>query len=170
MRPAKSTRNCRTSRATKVLLPRSSPIDLEGTPNGSTDGNGCYLDNSPHPIDLESGPSLEDRVRCCIKSIETLGINLQVQQDQNMKPLGALDSREESSGTTSSYTTYVDTSGEVRQRIGLHASTKDLIPPEEGMRKIAVFTRLLPSTKLLHPRVRAYVCGNQNSHCRFPFK
>ncbi|KAF2603124.1 hypothetical protein F2Q70_00025817 [Brassica cretica] len=43
----------------------------------------------------------------------------------------------------------------VRQRIGLHASTKGLIPPEEGMRKIAVFTRLLPNTELLHSRVRA---------------
>ncbi|KAF2583065.1 hypothetical protein F2Q68_00005399 [Brassica cretica] len=101
-------------------------------------GNMCYLDNSPHPIDIESGPSPEDRVRCCIKSIKTLGwrlqtgcniyrsswvraliprtsrfprINLQVQNDQNMKPLGASDSREESSGTTSSYKTYVDTSG-----------------------------------------------------------
>ncbi|KAH0892790.1 hypothetical protein HID58_055219 [Brassica napus] len=43
----------------------------------------------------------------------------------------------------------------VRQRIGLHASTKGIVPPEEGMRKIAVFTRLLPCTELLHPRVRA---------------
>ncbi|KAF3570116.1 hypothetical protein F2Q69_00058922 [Brassica cretica] len=34
-----------------------------------------------------------------------------VQQDQNMKPLRALDSREESLGTKSSYTMYVDTSG-----------------------------------------------------------
>ncbi|KAF2613429.1 hypothetical protein F2Q70_00011119 [Brassica cretica] len=128
----------RTTRPTKVLLPRSCPIDLEGTPNGSAEGNMCYLDNSPHPIDIESGPSPEDRVRCCIKSIKTLGwrlqtgcniyrsswvraliprtsrfprINLQVQNDQNMKPLGASDSREESSGTTSSYKTYVDTSG-----------------------------------------------------------
>ncbi|KAF2548167.1 hypothetical protein F2Q70_00024102 [Brassica cretica] len=31
------------------------------------------------------------------------------------------------------------------------------IPPKEGMRKIAVFTRLLPSTELLHPRVRSFV-------------
>ncbi|KAF3549321.1 hypothetical protein DY000_02007251 [Brassica cretica] len=42
----------------------------------------------------------------------------------------------------------------VRRIIGLHASTKGLVPPEEGMRKIAVFTRLLPRTELLHPRVR----------------
>ena len=34
-----------------------------------------------------------------------------VQQDQNMKPLRALDSGEESLGTTSSYMMYVDTSG-----------------------------------------------------------
>ncbi|WZZ27679.1 hypothetical protein YC2023_011080 [Brassica napus] len=33
----------------------------------------------------------------------------------------------------------------VRRRINLHASTKGLVPPEEGMRKIAVFTQLLPS-------------------------
>ncbi|KAF2571964.1 hypothetical protein F2Q70_00004231 [Brassica cretica] len=45
----------------------------------------------------------------------------------------------------------------VRQRIGLHASTKGLVPPEDGIRKIAVFTRLLPRTELLHPRVRVYV-------------
>ena len=45
----------------------------------------------------------------------------------------------------------------VRQRIGLHTSTKGLVPPEEGMKIIAVFTRLLPSTELFHPRVRAYV-------------
>ncbi|KAH0871915.1 hypothetical protein HID58_069277, partial [Brassica napus] len=46
----------------------------------------------------------------------------------------------------------------VRQRIGLHTSTKGLVPPEEGMKIIAVFTRLLPSTELFHPRVRAYSC------------
>ncbi|KAH0858938.1 hypothetical protein HID58_087199 [Brassica napus] len=81
-------------------------------------------------------------------------INLQVQQDQHMKPLRALDSREESLGTTSSYTMIV------RKRTGLHASTKGLVPPKEGMRKIAVFTRLLPRTELLHPRVRVYVLQN----------
>ncbi|KAF3498390.1 hypothetical protein DY000_02053633 [Brassica cretica] len=60
--------------------------DLEGTPNGSTEGNGCYLDNSPHPIDIESGPSPEDRVRCCIKSTETL-----VSRHQNKdSPPGAI--------------------------------------------------------------------------------
>ncbi|KAH0898847.1 LOW QUALITY PROTEIN: hypothetical protein HID58_048415 [Brassica napus] len=56
LRPAKRTRNCRTTRPTKVLLPRSCPIDLEGS-------NMRNLDNSPHPINIESGPSLEDRVR-----------------------------------------------------------------------------------------------------------
>ncbi|KAF3507388.1 hypothetical protein F2Q69_00006515 [Brassica cretica] len=45
--------------------------------------------------------------------------------------------------------------------IGLHASTKGLVPPEEGMRKIAVFTRLLPRTELLHPRVRVYGAHKQ---------
>ena len=77
LRPAKSTRNCRTTRPTKVLLPRSCPIDLEGTPNGSTEGNMCYLNHSPRLIDIGSGPSPEDRVRCCIKSIKTLGSRLQ---------------------------------------------------------------------------------------------
>ncbi|KAF3586151.1 hypothetical protein F2Q69_00030573 [Brassica cretica] len=42
----------------------------------------------------------------------------------------------------------------VRRRISLHASTKVLVPREEGMRKITVFTRLLPSTELFHPKVR----------------
>ena len=40
LRPAKSTKNCRTTRPTKVLLPRSCPIDLEGIPNGSTEATG----------------------------------------------------------------------------------------------------------------------------------
>jgi len=133
LKPDKSTGNCRTTCPTKVLLPQSCPIDLEGTPNGSTEGNECYLDNSPHPIDIESGPSPEDRVRFCIKSIKTMGsrlqnkysppgaisidppasehwfletsrfprINLQVQQDQKKK---------HSSGNTSSYMMYIDTS------------------------------------------------------------
>ncbi|KAF2560760.1 hypothetical protein F2Q70_00017546 [Brassica cretica] len=41
LRPAKSTRNCRTKRPTKVLLPRSCPIDIEGIPNGSTEATGA---------------------------------------------------------------------------------------------------------------------------------
>ncbi|KAF2569720.1 hypothetical protein F2Q68_00025220 [Brassica cretica] len=41
----------------------------------------------------------------------TTSIFQEVQHDQNMKPLRALDSRAESPGTTSSYTMYVDTSG-----------------------------------------------------------
>ncbi|KAF3554230.1 hypothetical protein F2Q69_00014504 [Brassica cretica] len=68
LRPAKSTQNCRTTRPTKVLLPRSYPLYLEGTPNGSTEGNMCYLDNNPRLTDIESGPYPEDGVRCCIKS------------------------------------------------------------------------------------------------------
>ncbi|KAF2563398.1 hypothetical protein F2Q70_00017504 [Brassica cretica] len=77
LRRDKSTGNCRTTRPTKVLLPQSCPIDLEGTPNGSTERNGCYLDNSPRPIHIENGPSPEDRVRCRIKSLKTLGSRLQ---------------------------------------------------------------------------------------------
>ena len=45
----------------------------------------------------------------------------------------------------------------VRWRIGLHAATNGLVPPEEGMRKIVVFTRLLPRIEILHSRVRVYV-------------
>ncbi|KAF2577232.1 hypothetical protein F2Q68_00005401 [Brassica cretica] len=41
------------------------------------------LDNSPHPINIESGPSPEDRVRCCIKSIKTLGSR---QQNKDSPP------------------------------------------------------------------------------------
>ncbi|KAF2588000.1 hypothetical protein F2Q70_00038349 [Brassica cretica] len=41
LRPAKSTRNGRTTRPTKVLLPRSCRIDLEGITNGSTEATGA---------------------------------------------------------------------------------------------------------------------------------
>ncbi|WZZ35131.1 hypothetical protein YC2023_018532 [Brassica napus] len=41
LRPTKRTRNCRTTRPTKVLLPRSCPIDFEGIPNGSTEATGA---------------------------------------------------------------------------------------------------------------------------------
>ncbi|KAF3542708.1 hypothetical protein DY000_02007062 [Brassica cretica] len=45
------------------------------------------LDNSPHSIDIESGPSPEDRVRCCcIKSIKTMGSR----QQNKCSPLGAI--------------------------------------------------------------------------------
>ncbi|KAF3506597.1 hypothetical protein F2Q69_00006327 [Brassica cretica] len=40
LRPAKRTRNCRTTCPTKVLLPRNCPIDLEGITNGSTEATG----------------------------------------------------------------------------------------------------------------------------------
>ncbi|KAF3514576.1 hypothetical protein F2Q69_00007514 [Brassica cretica] len=147
LRPAKSTRNCRTTRPTKVLLPQSCPIDLEGTPNGSTEGNECYLDNSPHPIDIESGPSPEDKVpkdkstgptRSEHEALRSLRFQRRITRDYEFLH----DVRR--------YLTVV------RQRIGLHASSKGLVPPKERMRKIAVFTRLLPSTELLHPRIRVY--------------
>ncbi|KAF3531145.1 hypothetical protein DY000_02040746 [Brassica cretica] len=175
--------------STKLLLPRSCPINLQGTPNGSTEGNGCYLDNSPHPIDIESGPSPEDRVRCCIKSIKTMGSrmhnkysppgalsidppvsehliprNLQVPKDKSTGPIGseheALRSLRFQRRIIRDYGFLHDVRRYlrvVRQRIGQHASTKGLVAPEERMRKIAVFTRLLSSTELLHPRVKAYV-------------
>ncbi|KAF3536206.1 hypothetical protein F2Q69_00023035 [Brassica cretica] len=141
---------------------------LEGTLNSSTEGNRCYLDNSPRLIDIESGPSPEDRVRCCIKSIKTLG-----SRQQNIySPPGEISTgptRSEHEALKSlrfqrriirDYEFLHDVRRYLRvvqRRIGLHTSTKGLVPPEEGMRKIAIFTRLLPSTELLHPRVRAYV-------------
>ncbi|KAF3539200.1 hypothetical protein F2Q69_00023084 [Brassica cretica] len=173
LRPAKSTRNCRTTRPTKVLLPRCCPIDLEGTPNGSTEGNMCYLDNSPRLIDIESGPSPEDRVRCCIKSIKTLGSRQQNKYSPpsaiSTGPTGseheALKSLRFKGRIIRDYEFLHDVRRYlrvVRRRIDLHTSTKDLVPPVEGMRKITVFTRLLPSIELLHPRVRAkYVAMHQ---------
>ncbi|KAF2597961.1 hypothetical protein F2Q68_00011240 [Brassica cretica] len=79
---AKSTRNCRTTRPTKVLLPRSYPIDLKG-PTGS---------------EHEALKSLRFQRRI-----------------------------------TGDYEFLHDVHryfGVVRQRFGLHASTKGLIPPE----------------------------------------
>ena len=51
--------------------------------NGSTKGNQCNLDIGPHPVDIESGPSSEDRVRFFMKSIETMGSR---QQDEDSPP------------------------------------------------------------------------------------
>ncbi|KAF2570178.1 hypothetical protein F2Q70_00004157 [Brassica cretica] len=111
LRPAKSTRNCGTTCPTKVLLPRSCPIDLEAKQRFAS---GCNIYRS-------------SRVRALIPR------NLQE------KSTGPTGSEHESLESLKSW-----------RRIGL-------VPPEEGMRKITVFTRLLPSTELLHPRVRAYV-------------
>ncbi|KAG2266353.1 hypothetical protein Bca52824_073432 [Brassica carinata] len=63
----------RTTCPTTVLEQRSCPIRARKQPERGHKSNGHNLDNSPHPIDLESGPSPEDRVRCCIKSIKTMG-------------------------------------------------------------------------------------------------
>ncbi|KAL0886422.1 hypothetical protein Bca101_010405 [Brassica carinata] len=70
LKPAKHTRNCRTPRPTKVLVPLSCPIELQDISNGSTKGDKCNLDNSQHPIDIKSGLSLEDTVRCRAKPIQ----------------------------------------------------------------------------------------------------
>ncbi|KAH0867757.1 hypothetical protein HID58_074779 [Brassica napus] len=105
LRPAKSTRNCRTTRPTKLLLPQSCPIDLEGTPNGSSEGNGCYLDNSPHLIDIESGPSPKERLRCCIKFQRRISRDYKFLRDVRRRLRV------------------------VRRRIGLHASTKGPVHP-----------------------------------------
>ncbi|WZZ78103.1 hypothetical protein YC2023_098675 [Brassica napus] len=137
----------RSTRPTKVLLPQSCPIDLEGISNGSTEATCTISTNCSHSIDIESGPSPEDRT--------LIPRTLQVPKDKSTGPTGsgheALIRDYEFLHDVRRYLRVV------RQRIGLHASIKGLFPPEEGMRIIAVFTRLLPSTKLLHPRVRAYV-------------
>ncbi|KAG5397782.1 hypothetical protein IGI04_019596 [Brassica rapa subsp. trilocularis] len=123
----KSTRNCRTTHPTKVLLPRSCPIDLEGIPNGPTEATGvisttAHIQSTLRVVNLrrtECNVVLRRIVRD-YKFLHDVHRYLRV----------------------------------VRRRIGLHASTKGLVPLEEGMRKIAVFTRLLSSTELLHPKVR----------------
>ncbi|KAH0868803.1 hypothetical protein HID58_075825, partial [Brassica napus] len=148
LRPAKSTRNCRTTRPTrptKVLLPRSCPIDLESIMNGSMEATGAIL-TTAH-IQSTSKVALIPR-------------NLQGPKDKSTGPTGseheALESLKFQRRITGDYEFLHDVHryfGVVRRRISLHASTKGLVPPEEGMRKNAVFTRLLPSMELLHPRV-----------------
>ncbi|KAH0903443.1 LOW QUALITY PROTEIN: hypothetical protein HID58_042946, partial [Brassica napus] len=166
LRPAKRTINFRTTRPTKFLLPRSCPLDLQGITNGS---NARNLDNSPHPIDIGSGPSMEDIVRYYgferAKQMFTSGCNiyrssrvtaliprnLQVPKDKSTGPTGpkheALESLRFQRRIIRDYEFLHDVRRYltvVRRRINLHASTKGLVPPEEGMRKIAVFTQLLP--------------------------
>ncbi|KAL0802534.1 hypothetical protein Bca101_057710 [Brassica carinata] len=63
----------RTMHPTKVLVQGSCPIELEDILKSCTKGNECSLDYGPHPIDIESGPPPEDRVRCRLKSIQLLG-------------------------------------------------------------------------------------------------
>ncbi|KAF3592147.1 hypothetical protein DY000_02023975, partial [Brassica cretica] len=148
LRPAKSTRNCRTTRPTrhtKVLLPRSCPIDLESIMNGSMEATGA-ISTTAH-IQSTSKVALIPR-------------NLQGPKDKSTGPTGseheALESLKFQRRITGDYEFLHDVHryfGVVRRRISLHASTKGLVPPEEGMRKNAVFTRLLPSMELLHPRV-----------------
>ncbi|KAL0716133.1 hypothetical protein Bca4012_065455 [Brassica carinata] len=52
----------RTMHPTKVLVQGRCPIELEDILKSCTKGNECSLDNGPHPIDIESGPRLENRV------------------------------------------------------------------------------------------------------------
>ncbi|KAF3504161.1 hypothetical protein F2Q69_00043070 [Brassica cretica] len=139
LRPAKSTRNCGTTCPTKVLLPRSCPIDLEAKQRFAS---GCNIYRS-------------SRVRALIPR------NL---QEKSTGPTGSehesLESLKSWRRIVRDYKFLHDVRRYlrvVRRRIGHHASTKGLVPPEEGMRKITVFTQLLPSTELLHPRVRTYV-------------
>ncbi|KAH0892844.1 LOW QUALITY PROTEIN: hypothetical protein HID58_055273, partial [Brassica napus] len=137
LRPATSTRNCRTTRPKKVILPRRCPIDLEGIMNGSTEATGT-ISTTAH-IQWTSRVVHLRRTEC--------DVILTCQSTNSSKP----------PGITGDYEFLHDVHqyfGVVRRRIGLQASTNGLVPPEEGMRKIAVFTRLLPSMELLHPRVR----------------
>ncbi|KAF3494840.1 hypothetical protein DY000_02052905 [Brassica cretica] len=68
--PAKSTRNCRTTRSIKVTVPGSCPIELEDILKSSTKGNECSLDYGPHPIDIERGPFPKDKTRCRTEPIQ----------------------------------------------------------------------------------------------------
>ncbi|WZZ34437.1 hypothetical protein YC2023_017838 [Brassica napus] len=181
LRQAKRTINCRTTHPTKVLLPRSCPIDLEDITNGSTEETGAisttahiqsssrvvHLRRTERDVGFETAKKMftsgcniyrSSRVRALIPR------NLQVPKDKSTGPTGpeheALESLRFQRRIIRDYDFLHDVCRYlrvVRRRIGLHASTKGLVPPEEGMRKNAVFTRLLPSTTLLHPRVRVYV-------------
>ncbi|KAG2282803.1 hypothetical protein Bca52824_054023 [Brassica carinata] len=137
LRPAKSTRNCRTTRPTKVLLPRSCPIDIEGIPNGSTEATGA-ISTTAH-IQSTSRVVHLRRTWCDVE-----------------KPTGPTGSEHEALESLRFRRRIVRD-----YKIGHHASTKGLVPPEEGIRKIVVFTQLLPSTELLHPRVRVQLCATE---------
>ncbi|KAH0892846.1 LOW QUALITY PROTEIN: hypothetical protein HID58_055275 [Brassica napus] len=137
LRPAKSTINCRTTHPKKVLLPRRCPIYLEGIMNGSTEATGtisttAHIQSTSRVVHLR-------RTEC--------DVILTCQSTNSSKPPGITGDNEFLHDVHQYF-------GVVRRRIGLQASTNGLVPPEEGMRKIAVFTRLLPSMELLHPRVR----------------
>ncbi|KAH0883829.1 LOW QUALITY PROTEIN: hypothetical protein HID58_059925 [Brassica napus] len=160
LRPAKRTRNFRTTRPTKVLLPRSCLMDLEGISNGNgRDLNKQPTSNQHREWSISGGQNSEFETA---KQIFTSGCNiyrssrvraliprnLHVPKDKSTCPTGS-----EHEALIRDYEFLHDVRRYlrvVRQRIGIHTLIKGPVPPEEGMRKIAVFTRLLPSKELLH--------------------
>ncbi|KAF2583589.1 hypothetical protein F2Q68_00004749 [Brassica cretica] len=131
------------TRLTKVLLPRSCPIDLEGISKGSTEATGA-ISTTAH-----------------IQSISRVVHVRRTECDVVLSPTRseheALKSFRFQRRIIRDYEFLHDVRRYlrvVRRRIGLHASTKCLVPPGEGMSKIPVFTQLLPNTELLHTRVR----------------
>ncbi|WZZ44805.1 hypothetical protein YC2023_041064 [Brassica napus] len=122
--------NFRTTRPKKVLLPRSCPTDLEGISNGSTEATGA-ISTTAH-IQSTSRVVHLRRTECDV-----------VPKDKSTGPTG---SEHEALKSFRFQRRIIRDYEVVRQRIGLHTSTKGLVPPGEGMSKIAVFTQLLPST------------------------
>ncbi|KAL0898945.1 hypothetical protein Bca101_082906 [Brassica carinata] len=62
----------RVSEGYMLELPGSKSKDQVS--NGSTESNRCSLNNIPHPIDIERGPTPVDKVRCRVKSIQPSGL------------------------------------------------------------------------------------------------
>ncbi|KAH0892970.1 LOW QUALITY PROTEIN: hypothetical protein HID58_055399, partial [Brassica napus] len=145
----------RPTHLTKVLLPRSCPIDLEGISKGSTEATGA-ISTTAH-IQSTSRVVHVRRTEC--------DVIFPSQSSNSLKPPGPTRSEHEALKSfrfqgriIRDYEFLHDVRRYlrvVRRRIGLHASTKCIVPPGEGMSKIPVFTQLLPNTELLHPRVRA---------------
>ncbi|KAH0893004.1 hypothetical protein HID58_055433, partial [Brassica napus] len=160
----------RNTRPTKFLLPRSC-IDLEGISNGSAEATGAistkaHIQSTWTVVHLRRTEcdTMASRQHNKCSSLGEISKDPPVPKEKSTGPIGpaheALESLRFQRRIIRDYEFLHDVRRYlrvVRQIIGLHASTKGLVPPEEGMRKIAVFTRLLPRTELLHPRVRVYV-------------
>ncbi|KAF2537182.1 hypothetical protein F2Q68_00021084 [Brassica cretica] len=117
LRPAKSTRYYRTTHPTKVLLPRSCSIDLEAKQRFTSWYN-IYRSSRvkaliPRNLQKKStGPTGSEH-----EALESLRFRRRIVRDYKFKH----DVRR-----------YLRV---VQRRIRHHASTKGLVPPEEGMRK-----------------------------------
>ncbi|KAF2620946.1 hypothetical protein F2Q68_00039278 [Brassica cretica] len=157
LRPAKSTRNCRTTRSIKVTVPGSCPIELKDILKSSTKGNECNLDYGPHPIDIERGPFPKDNTRCRTEPIQPPVLRWRNKSSPPGYQKEFLITSRLQRRFNRNYEFVCDVLQYfrvVRQRTSLHASPKGLVLPEKGMGRIMVFTRLLSSTEPLLPRVR----------------